>query len=323
MDILTRHLQAMADAVDFPYMDRWLEDYIDIPIVAMALYLVLVHVVSNTFMKNRPAYNLRTLNIVWNLFLSLFSFVGACYCVPRLYELVTAPAISGLEPSSLRYVANMTPAMRRNIVIPPGFREGVDAVSVRGSLDTSMCVFKDDMYRRNISGLLCLVFMFSKIPEMLDTAFLVFQKKPVIFLHWYHHVTVMLYCWHAWMSPTSSGLWFVSMNYSVHSIMYFYYFVAACGYSKLVRPVAPLITFLQIAQMVVGSIIAVYVFYMDQLGGGCDCRSSNAKLALMMYVSYFILFSNFFRSRYMKKKPKSTSPSTRPVRLYNDCKKYE
>ncbi|AYU77322.1 fatty acid elongase, putative [Leishmania donovani] len=322
MDILTRHLQAMADAVDFPYMDRWLEDHIDIPIVATALYLILVHVVSKTFMKNRPAYNLRTLNIVWNLLLSLFSFVGAYYCVPRLYELVTAPAISGLEPSSLRYVANMTPAMRRNIVIPPGFREGVDAVSVRGSLDTSMCVFKDDMYRRNISGLLCLAFMFSKIPEMLDTAFLVFQKKPVIFLHWYHHVTVMLYCWHAWMSSTSSGLWFVCMNYGVHSIMYFYYFVAACGYSKLVRPVAPLITFLQIAQMVVGSVIAVYVFYMDQFGGGCDCRSSNAKLALMMYVSYFILFTNFFRSRYIKK-PKSASPSALPVRLNNDYKKYE
>ncbi|GET87098.1 fatty acid elongase, putative [Leishmania tarentolae] len=85
---------------------------------------------------------------------------------------------------------------------------------------------------------------------MLDTAFLVFQKKPVIFLHWYHHVTVMLYCWHAWMASTSNGLWFVCMNYSVHSIMYFYYFVAACGYGKLLRPVAPLITFLQIAQMV-------------------------------------------------------------------------
>ncbi|CBZ24934.1 putative fatty acid elongase [Leishmania mexicana MHOM/GT/2001/U1103] len=323
MDILTRHLQAMADAVDFPYMDRWVEDHIDIPIVATALYLLLVHVVSETFMKNRPAYNLRTISIVWNLLLSLFSFVGVYYCVPRLYELVTAPAISGLEPSTLRYVASMTPGMRRNIVIPPGFREGVDAVTVRGSLDTSICVFKDDMYRRNISGLLCLAFMFSKILEMLDTALLVFQKKPVIFLHWYHHVTVMLYCWHGWMSVTSSGLWFVCMNYGVHSIMYFYYFLAACGYRKYVRLVAPLITFLQIAQMVVGTIIAVYVFYMDQFGGGCDCRSSNAKLALMMYVSYVILFSNLFRSRYIKKTSRSAAPSTLPVMLNNDYKKYE
>lgn len=313
MEILTQHLQAMADAVDFPMMDRWLENHIDVPIIATVLYLALVHVVRDSFMKSRSAYHLRALNIMWNLFLSFFSFVGAYYCIPRLYELVTAPVIGGLEPSSLRYVANMTPAMRRNIIIPDDFREGVDAVGVRGSLDTSLCVYKDDMYRRNISGLLCLAFMFSKIPEMFDTAFLVFQKKPVIFLHWYHHTTVMLYCWHAWISPTSSGLWFVCMNFSVHAIMYFYYFICACGYGKLVRPVAPLITFMQIAQMVVGSIIAVYVFYMDQFGGGCDCRSSNAKLALMMYISYFVLFSQFFRNRYIKKSPKPSAPSTVPV----------
>ncbi|GET87100.1 fatty acid elongase, putative [Leishmania tarentolae] len=321
MEMLTRQLQVIAEAIDFPCMDRWLESHIDIPITATVLYLILVHVVSNTYMKDRPAYNLRAINIVWNLLLSLFSFAGTYYCVPRLYELVTAPAISGLEPSSLRYTSNMTSSMRRNIVIPTGFREGIDAVSVRGSLDASICVFKDDMYRRNISGLFCLAFMLSKIPEMLDTAFLVFQKKPVIFLHWYHHVTVMLYCWHAWMASTSNGLWFVCMNYSVHSIMYFYYFVAACGYGKLLRPVAPLITFLQIAQMVAGSLIAMYVLYMDQFGGGCDCRSSDAVLALMMYVSYFILFSNFFRRRYMKKS-KLTSSSAPPARLSNDCKKH-
>ncbi|KAG5505121.1 hypothetical protein JIQ42_04308 [Leishmania sp. Namibia] len=321
MHILTQYLQATADVIDFPYVDRWLEDHIDVPIVAAALYLVLVHVVRDSFMKGRPAYNLRTLNIMWNLTLSLFSLIGTYYCVPRLYEVVTAPVISGLEPSSLRYISDMTPAMRRNIIIPDGFQEGVDAVSVRGSLDTSLCVFKDDMHRRGITGLLCLAFMISKIPEMLDTAFLVFQKKPVIFLHWYHHITVMLYCWHAWLSPTSSGLWFVCMNYGVHSVMYLYYFVAACGYGKYVRPVAPIITFLQIAQMVVGSLIAVYVYYMDQFGDGCDCRSSNAKLALMMYLSYFVLFSNFFRSRYLKMKPKATFPSPIPVTMNSDHKK--
>ena len=32
----------------------------------------------------------------------------------------------------------------------------------------------------------------SQIPELLDTVFLVLQKKRVIFLHWFHHVTVMM-----------------------------------------------------------------------------------------------------------------------------------
>ncbi|KAG5509405.1 hypothetical protein JKF63_06715 [Porcisia hertigi] len=270
-------------------------------------------------MNTRPAYRLRSLNILWNFCLSWFSLLGTCYCVPRLYEVVTAPVVSGLDPSSLQYISDMTPALRRNIIIPEGFREGIDSVSLRGSLDTSLCVFMVDLHRRNIPGLFCLAFMLSKIPEMLDTAFLVFQKKPVIFLHWYHHVTVMLYCWHAWVSPTGSGLWFVCMNYGVHSIMYLYYFVSACGYGKMVRPLAPLITFLQIAQMVIGSLIAVYVFYMNQFGGGCDCRSSNARLALMMYVSYFVLFSNFFRNRYLKKKPNVA----RPAAANRNLKKHE
>ncbi|CAJ1020119.1 putative GNS1/SUR4 family [Leishmania utingensis] len=313
MNLLTQHLQAMADSIDFPLVDRWLENHIDVPIVAVVLYVILVHVVSDKFMKHRPPYNLRFLNIVWNLLLSAFSFLGVYYCVPRLYELVTAPVISGLEPSSLRYIAIMTPAMHRNIIIPDGFREGVDAVAVRGSLDTSLCVFNVGMYRRGIPGLLCLAFILSKIPEMLDTAFLIFQKKPVIFLHWYHHVTVMLYCWHGWITLTSSGLWFAAMNFFVHTIMYFYYFVAACGYGKYVRPIAPLITFLQIMQMVIGSLIAVYVFYMDQLGDGCDCSSSNTRLALIMYVSYLLLFSHFFRSRYIRKTSKKAAPSSLAV----------
>ena len=39
-------------------------------------------------------------------------------------------------------------------------------------------------------GLWVGLFIFSKIPELLDTVFLVLQKKRVIFLHWFHHVTV-------------------------------------------------------------------------------------------------------------------------------------
>lgn len=55
-----------------------------------------------------------------------------------------------------------------------------------------------------------------QIPELGDTIFVVLRKKPLIFLHWYHHVTVLLYCWHSYYEQTTYGLYFVSMNYTVH-----------------------------------------------------------------------------------------------------------
>ncbi len=42
------------------------------------------------------------------------------------------------------------------------------------------------------------------------------RKKPLIFLHWYHHVTVLLYCWHSYYEQTTYGLYFIAMNYTVH-----------------------------------------------------------------------------------------------------------
>ena len=33
------------------------------------------------------------------------------------------------------------------------------------------------------------LFIYSKIPELMDTVFLVLQKKRVIFLAWFHHTT--------------------------------------------------------------------------------------------------------------------------------------
>ena len=54
-----------------------------------------------------------------------------------------------------------------------------------------------------------MLFIYSKVPELVDTAFVVLRKKPLIFLHWYHHVTVLLYCWHSYYTLSSAGLYFV------------------------------------------------------------------------------------------------------------------
>jgi hypothetical protein len=34
----------------------------------------------------------------------------------------------------------------------------------------------------------------------------VIHKKPLIFLHWYHRITVLLYCWHSYVTKSSRGI---------------------------------------------------------------------------------------------------------------------
>lgn len=46
-------------------------------------------------------------------------------------------------------------------------------------------------------------------------------------IHYSHASSVLLYCWHSYVTKSPSGLFFCAMNYGVHSIMYGYYFLMA------------------------------------------------------------------------------------------------
>lgn len=153
-------------------------------------------------------------------------------------------------------------------------------------------------------GLWVGLFIFSKIPELLDTAFLVVQQKRIIFLHWFHHCTVLLYCWHAYHNRVAPGLWFAAMNFMVHSVMYSYYFLMAMRMNWLATPVAPMITTIQILQMAVGSYVTFQSAKIHWTEGDAACYvdQANYKLGLAMYGSYLVLFTVLFSNKYFKKK---------------------
>ncbi|CAI2166284.1 17373_t:CDS:2 [Funneliformis geosporum] len=46
------------------------------------------------------------------------------------------------------------------------------------------------------------VYYLSKFDELLDTVILVLKKKPIIFLHWYHHAIVILMVW-SWLEDAN------------------------------------------------------------------------------------------------------------------------
>jgi len=99
------------------------------------------------------------------------------------------------------------------------------------------------------------------------------------------------------------GIMFGMINYMVHAIMYAYYAVKASGRNPP-RWVARCITILQLSQMFLG----IYWNYLGirELWEGrlCAMNYLNMQLCIIMYVSYAILFANFYYWTYIKKKPK-------------------
>ncbi|DAZ94473.1 TPA: hypothetical protein N0F65_003509, partial [Lagenidium giganteum] len=176
----------------------------------------------------------------------------------------------------------------------------------------SVCAPPSQHYGHGPAGFWVMLFIFSKLPELVDTAFIVLRKKPLIFLHWYHHITVLLFCWHAYGTLSASGIYFVAMNYSVHAVMYFYYFLTAVGY----RPRwAQFVTIIQLSQMVVGvAVCALNVYYM-RVDMPCNVDRENLKWGIIMYSSYFALFLKFFIERYFFKSSRSPANAQRTKKI--------
>jgi elongation of very long chain fatty acids protein 6 len=155
-------------------------------------------------------------------------------------------------------------------------------------------------------------FNVSKFFEFGDTLFIVLRKKPLIFLHWYHHVMTCLYCWYAnqiSVSENCTGWPFAVMNLFVHTLMYSHYALTALGVRANWNI---MLTSLQLGQMILG------IYVVATAGLFCANRDQfiyGTYFALIMYFSYAVLFANFFFQRYCGKKKaptgKVTSPSVR------------
>mmetsp|Transcript_46671 Transcript_46671/g.108771 ORF Transcript_46671/g.108771 Transcript_46671/m.108771 type:complete len:311 (-) Transcript_46671:104-1036(-) len=234
-----------------------------LPLALCSLYLIVVFG-GIRVMSTRKAVQVKPAWRCWNLGLSIFSLFGALRTVPHLAMLVA--------------------------------RHGVHWATCAIPTDVGSC------WGVGVCGLWVMLFVMSKIPELGDTAFIVLGKKKLLFLHWYHHVTVLLFCWHSYSTRSSSGLWFTTMNYSVHAIMYFYYFLAAVC-SKPPKW-ALMVTIMQLVQMAIGIVVTLshlHILFHDSVQN-CDGHVPNLTAALGMYASYFILFAQFLFGRYCKKR---------------------
>jgi len=284
----------------FDFEIKWkAHDYMDVTAwmaerfwicIAVAIFYLVSIFGIQEYLKDKKKFDLKYSMAVWNLFLGIFSFCGAIRTTPALFGSLS--------------------------------RGGVYGVLCENGLG--------DWVVNNPAGPWAVVFLWSKIPELVDTYFVVLQGKKLIVLHWVHHFSVMMYSWHGASTMSYNGIVFIAMNYTIHALMYFFYFLGALGY----RPTkyAKFLTKCQISQMVVGMAVNIYLMYYlnivsplpykNELGvpstvrsidrekdlwtiddhGYCKANATNVYFSLTIYFAYFCLFLSFYIQAYIKKR---------------------
>ena len=281
MSFLYNTIVELEERFDFDTSHRWFQNNWTISVYACVFYAITIFGLKQWMRTKTEGYNIRRWLFLWSTGLAVFSIIG-----------------SSINGSKL-----------------------LSAILKNGLVDT-ICVHEDAEdptllmhLARNRFGLWTWCFVLSKIVELGDTYFILLKKQKLIFLHWYHHITVLLYTWYAYKDFTAVNQFFQTINYAVHSIMYTYYSVRASGVYKPPIWINMLITIFQIVQMIIGLSLNIYVYLnVGDSDWKCDSNSEVGlhlcHVAFAMYFTYFLLFFHFFLSTYIFKDDKKSGYKT-------------
>jgi len=251
--------------------DFWLQWFRNYWWSSLAIAVVYIAVVlgGQRIMANRKAFDLRYVLFLWNVGLSAYSLFAWFRILPEFMHV---------------FLDN--------------------GVVASGAADRTMCDMSFIQSNR-VTQFWQWTFVLSKLFELGDTLFIVLRKKKLIFLHWYHHATVLIY--EFGMLGTGNVhffRWFAILNLFIHGVMYGYYAIQV--FARLPKWTSVSVTLLQMTQMAIslGLHYRLLTYYRPEASTQqSQCVRSMPQwvtaASMALVISYLLLFANFFVRSYL------------------------
>lgn len=254
----------------FPLTFQWksaLVSSVYYPPLAIVIYLTLIFSLQR-YMQTRPPVKLQAFTFCHNVFLCILSlFMGV-----------------GVLSEVAKVLFHNSPSTGlRNILCDPNAR------SMSGRLGWWMYVF-----------------YLSKFYELGDTVIMVLKKRPLNFLHVYHHC-IVIPLFYVYMSTGMVLQWIlVVANSSVHVAMYYYYAMSAIGQKVWWKKY---ITQAQIIQFII-DLTATWPYpFLYFSASGCSGSMRGWLFGQAIGASFFKLFCDFYFRSYSKSKAFKAQPT--------------
>ncbi|KAI6220341.1 Elongation of very long chain fatty acids protein [Aphelenchoides fujianensis] len=150
------------------------------------------------------------------------------------------------------------------------------------------------------SGYWCFLWIVSKIPEFVDTFFIVLRKKPLMLMHWYHHALTGYFAFHTFYMDNAYMVWVVWMNYIIHFAMYSYYGLRAM-HVRIAPWIAQTITTSQMIQFIITIVWMFHAQWMLATGQKVAATPYGLFLGQFMMWTYLVLWIRFYYQSYFAK----------------------